>query len=67
VQNEAAVASLGVLVEMVDAVGVEKRSATLDAMDDVALLEEELGEVRAILSGDARDEGYLCFWHAAAV
>jgi len=44
---------------MVDAVGVEERGAALDAVDLVALLEQELGEVRAVLAGDAGDECFL--------
>ena len=43
-------------VEVVDAVGVEGAGAALDAVDLVALGEQELGEVRAVLAGDAGDQ-----------
>ena len=60
VQDEVAVLHVRVLVEMVDAVGVEERGAALDAVDDVALLQQELGEIGAILAGDAGDQGDFC-------
>ena len=54
--DEAAALLVRILVEVIDAVGVEERRAPLDAVDDVALAEEELGEVGAVLAGDAGDE-----------
>ena len=56
VQDEAAVRLVRVLVEVVDALGVEGRGAALDAVDLVALGEQELGEVGAVLAGDAGDQ-----------
>ena len=50
VQDEAPVRDVRVLVQVVDAVGVEKRSAALDAVDFVALGEQELGQVGAVLA-----------------
>ena len=55
VQVEALVVDVRVLVEVVDAVGVEQRGAALDAVNLVALLEQELGEIGAVLAGDAGD------------
>jgi hypothetical protein len=46
-----------ILVEMVDAVGVEQGCPALDAVHLVALVEQELGEIGAVLSGDAGDQG----------
>ena len=45
-----------ILVEVLDAAGVERRRAALDAVDVVALVEQQLGEIGAVLSGDAGDE-----------
>ena len=59
VEDEAAIRLMRVLVEMVDAVGVEQRGASLDAVDLIALAEEELGEVGAVLADDAGDERAL--------
>jgi hypothetical protein len=42
-EDEVAVLHVGVLVQMVDAVGVEERGAALDAVDDVALFKEKFG------------------------
>jgi len=57
VEVEAGGGVVGVLVEVVDAIGVEGGGATDDAVDFVAFLEEEFGEVGAVLAGDAGDEG----------
>jgi hypothetical protein len=56
VEHEAAVAGVRILVEVVDPVGVDERRPALDAVDDVSLVEQELGEVGAVLAGDAGDE-----------
>jgi len=58
VQHEALVLDVRVFVDVVDALGIEERRAALDAVDFVALVEQELGEVGAVLAGDAGDE---CF------
>ncbi len=46
-----------VLIERVDSAGIERGRAALDAVNDIALLEQKIRKVRAILSGDAGDEG----------
>ena len=61
VQHEASVRVVGILVEVVDAVGVEERGAPLDTVDFLALLQQEFREIGAILAGDAGDE---CLFHA---
>ena len=48
-----------ILVEMVDAVGVERGGAALDAVDLIALGEQELRQVGAILASDAGNKGFL--------
>ena len=55
-QHEAAAPVVRILVQMVDPVGVEQRGPALDAMDGVALAEQEFGQVGAILAGDTGDE-----------
>ena len=49
-----------VLVEVVDALGVERRCAADYAVDLVALRKEELRKVASVLSGDAGDQ---CLFH----
>ena len=56
-QDETPVADMRVLIQRVDAVGVEQRSATLDAVDDVAFAEQKLSQISTVLAGDASDEG----------
>jgi hypothetical protein len=46
---------VGILVDVVNAVGVEQGCTALDAMHRVALFQQKLGKVRAVL---ARDAGY---------
>ena len=59
VENETAVLGVRVLVEVVEARGVEAGGAADESVHLVALREKELGEVRAVLAGDAGDEGFL--------
>ena len=49
-KNEMAIAFVGVLVEVVHAIGVKQRGPPLDAVDIVALLQQKLGQVSAVLS-----------------
>src|SRR5207247_3698217 len=44
---------------MVNAFGIESRSAANDAMDFVVLAEQQLREIRAVLSGDAGDKRFF--------
>ena len=61
VEDEVAVLHMRVLVEMVDAVGVEEGGAALDAVDNVALLQQELGQIGAVLAGNAGNESNFWF------
>ena len=42
--------------KMIDARGIEAARAALDAVNFVALLEQQLGEIRAVLARDTGDE-----------
>ena len=44
-------------LDVVDALGVERAGAALDAVDDVAFFQQKFGQVGAVLPGDAGDEG----------
>jgi hypothetical protein len=59
VQKEAWVRVVRILVDMVDAVGIEQRRSSLDAVDFIAFGEEKLGEVGSILAGNSCDQGFL--------
>lgn len=43
---------------MIDALGIEVGGSADEAVDLVAFVEEEFGEVGAVLTGDAGDQGY---------
>ena len=45
-----------VQVEMIDPAGVQRRGATLDAVHLVAEAEQQFGQIRSVLAGDAGDE-----------
>src|SRR5260370_16086451 len=47
---------MGILVEMLDALGVERRGPALNAVNFVAVFQQKLGQIGAILPGDARDQ-----------
>jgi hypothetical protein len=53
VEDEPPVCLVGPLVEVLDPRGVERRGAADDAVDLVALLQQEVGEAGAVLAGDA--------------
>jgi hypothetical protein len=49
------------LVEVIDAAGVEAAGPPLDAVHRIALLQQQLGQIGAVLAGNAGDQG--CFSH----
>ena len=50
VQEEFDVLDMRIDVEMIDALGIERRRAALDAVHDIALCEQQLGEIGAVLA-----------------
>jgi hypothetical protein len=58
-QDKMLVRHMGVLVQVVNPRRVKAGRPPLDAMDFVAFLEQEFGQVGAILAGYAGDQG--CF------
>src|ERR1035438_4755722 len=54
-ENEAGRGGVGVLVEVVDTIGIEAGGAAFQAVDFVAFFKKELSEVGAVLAGDAGD------------
>ncbi len=62
VQKEAQIRVMRVLIEMIDAVGVDERGAALHAVNDIAFLDQQFGQIGAVLAGYA---GNQCdFWRA---
>ena len=58
-EEERRVGLVRIAVEMVDPAGVEGAGAPDQAVDLVALRQQELGQVGAVLAGDAGDERVL--------
>ena len=56
-QDEPLVLDMRVLVDILDPAGIERGGTALDAVDDIALVEQKLGEIGAILPGYARNQG----------
>jgi hypothetical protein len=44
---------------MIDAIRIEGGSAAFDAMNDIALLQQELSQIGAVLAGDSRNQRSL--------
>ena len=65
VQMEAKSLLMRIMDEVVDAGGIEGGRSALDAVDDIALGEQKLGQIGAVLSGHAGDEGDLGHWGRA--
>ena len=59
VQEEPHAVHVGIAVEVVDPAGVEGRGPPDDAVHLVALFEQQLREIGAVLARDAGDEGFL--------
>jgi hypothetical protein len=59
VEEQPDVVLVDVAVERIDALRVERRGAADETVDLVPLVEQLLGEVRAVLAGDPGDDGAL--------
>jgi hypothetical protein len=60
VQNEVAILFVWILIQMVNTIGIEQRSAALDTVNIVTLVQEKLGEISAILAGDTGNQSTFC-------
>ena len=58
-QKHSDAVDVGIGVEMIDARGIECAGAANDPVHFVALLQQQVGEITAILSGNAGDERLL--------
>ena len=57
VKHQPRITFVGVLIEMIDPVGVEAARASFDPMHLIALLQQQLRQVTTVLPGDACDQG----------
>jgi hypothetical protein len=46
---------VGILIKVINAVGVEAAGPSLDAVHHITLLQQQLRQIRTVLSCDARD------------
>ena len=60
VEDEALAVHMGVLVEVVDAFGVERRGAAFDAVHEVSFFEQELGQIGSVLTGNPGNQRNFC-------
>ena len=56
-QFEAHVVNVRVLIDMVDALGIELRRAALDAVDFIAFFQQKFCQIRTVLACNAGDKG----------
>jgi hypothetical protein len=66
VQRDARLRIVELVIKVIDALGIERRCAALDAVDLLALREQEFGEIGAVLPGDARNECAFPFHRSLA-
>jgi hypothetical protein len=59
-QEQARAIHMRILVDVVDAAGVEAGGAADDAMNLIAFFQQQFGQIGTVLAGDAGDE---CFFH----
>src|SRR3546814_16750081 len=60
VEEESRTRLVGIDIDIVDSPGVEGGRAPLDAVDDIALFEQKLGEVGSVLRSEERRVGKEC-------
>ena len=58
-QEKAGLVEMGVLIDVIDAGGIEGRGAANDAVDLVTLGKKEFCEVGTVLSGDASNKSFF--------
>jgi hypothetical protein len=58
-QSQADIGIVRIMIEMLDAIGVERAAAADDAVNFVSLFEQEFRQIRAILAGNARDQSFF--------
>jgi hypothetical protein len=63
VEYQSRIIDVGILKEMIDPAGVEAAGSPLNTVNLVPLLQQQLGQIGAILTSDPSDEG--CFITAA--
>src|SRR6185295_6361730 len=61
-QDEATIGYVGILIEMVDALGIEKRRAPFHAVDHIPFVQQQLGQVSAVLAGDSGNQCSAVHW-----
>jgi hypothetical protein len=54
-QYQAPPSFVWVLVQMVNAIGIQQRRAAFDAMHFITFFQKELGQIRPVLTGYSRD------------
>ena len=59
VKNKVTVVDMGILIDMVYALGIERGGAAFDTVNFVAFFQQEFCEVGAVLAGDTGDESAL--------
>ena len=59
VKEHTGIVAMGVLIEMVNAAGIEGTGPTDEPMDLIAFFQQELGQIGSVLSRDPRDERFL--------
>ena len=59
-QRQPLAGEVRIVIEVIDAIGVEQACPADQTVHLVALGEQKLGQVRAILPGNTRDQGALC-------
>ena len=55
VQYEVAIADVGILIQVIDAISIEQGGAAFDAMHDVIFFQQKLCQIGAVLTGNAGD------------
>jgi hypothetical protein len=59
VQHEPNILFVRIMIKMINTLRIERRGAALDAVDAIALAEQEFGKIAAVLASGAGYESYF--------
>ena len=59
-EGRMSIVHMRVLIDVIDPLGVEQRGTAFDAMDLIALFQQEFGQIGSVLAGDTGDESLAC-------
>jgi hypothetical protein len=61
-QKEVDMVFMLVFIQMINTIGIEKRTSPFDSVNDVSFFEQQFGEVCSVLARNTRNQRNFCHW-----